>query len=82
MKPIYELKLHEKLMLSFKNSIDYEVTRVPGGWIYQPLVKILAKGPSIQGKVMQLTNVMPLPPVFVPFHPEIDTYDTDATITE
>ena len=30
MKTIYELKLHENLQLE-----DYQITRVPGGWIYR-----------------------------------------------
>lgn len=33
-KTIYDLKLHETLMVEIKHK-TWGVTRVPGGWIYQ-----------------------------------------------
>jgi len=32
---IYEMKLHEKILRNDEDNGDYEVIRVPGGWIYR-----------------------------------------------
>lgn len=31
---IYNLELHETVFIRPKNGPDYQVTRVPGGWLY------------------------------------------------
>jgi hypothetical protein len=82
MKTLHEMKLHDKIYVSFSKGIEYEITRVPGGWIYQPLLKVPAQGPTIGKQITTLTNVMPLPPVFVPFNEEFNNYDPDPTIKE
>ena len=57
-KTIYELELHETLFNNMRYGLRNDITRVAGGWIYQPIVR-LSSG-----------NDMYLTPVFVPFNNE------------
>jgi hypothetical protein len=60
MENIYDLKLHESLKI-VGSGIDTEITRVPGGWIYNILTYV------------KLDDYWKSTPVFVPYNNEYQT---------
>lgn len=64
-KTIYNLRLHETLNSPIKYGIRFDITKVSGGWIYQPINRVA------DGKDEYLS------PCFVPYDNEFLTGSCD-----
>lgn len=62
-KTIYSLKLHETLNEEMKWGLRTDVTRVAGGWIYQPIYR------EYHGKDKYLS------PCYVPYNNEFQSIE-------
>lgn len=58
MKSMYDLELNETLPAEMQWGLRTDITRVPGGWIYQSIIRAYNGGDTH------------LVPVFVPFNNE------------
>jgi hypothetical protein len=88
MKNIYDLKLHEGAKQTGEG-IDLEITRVPGGWIYNFLTKteVLTKTETLDsetGEVLKTKtgaheDVWKTNLVFVPYNKEFISGECEGT---